>query len=113
MVLTDAFDAMHSDIDFLAWAELRDEDVGVGGADGVGSESGDLLAGGVKDDIACVDGGIGVQLVRVSFRPGDTGDALAGGGQVEDDGVVISGVLWGVPGGGFCGMSVREWGGEE
>lgn len=108
MVLADAFDAMHGYVNFLAWAEFRNEDVGVGGADGIISEGGDLLASGVKDDIACVDGSVGVQLVRVGFGPGDAGDALAGGGQVEDDGVVISGVLRGVPGGGFYKVSARE-----
>lgn len=45
--------------------------------------------------------------MRVSFRPRDTGDALAGGGQVEDDGVVISGVLRG-----FYEVLEREGGGE-
>lgn len=60
MVLADAFDAMHGYVNFLAWAEFRDKDVRVGGADGVSGESGDLLAGRVKDDIACVDGGIGI-----------------------------------------------------
>lgn len=60
MVLANAFDAVHSDVKFLARAELRDEDVGVGCADGVGGEGGDLFAGGVEDNVACVYGGVGV-----------------------------------------------------
>lgn len=107
MVLSDPFDAMHGDIDFLARAELCDEDVRVGSADGVGRKGVDLFPGGFEYDVTRINGGVGVQLVGVGFGLRDAGNALTSGREVKDDGVVVGGVLRRVTGGGFCSVLVR------
>lgn len=107
MVLSDSFDAMHGDIDFLARAELCNEDVGVGSADGVGRKGVDLLPGGFKHDVTRIDRGVGVQLVGVGFGLRDARNAFTSGGEVKDNGVVVGGVLRRVTGGGFCSMLER------
>lgn len=62
MVLSNPLNTVHRNVNFLPRTQLGDEDVGVGGADGVGGEGVDLLAGGLEDDVACVDGGVGVEF---------------------------------------------------
>lgn len=70
----------------------------------------DLFSGGLEDDVACVDGGVGVEFCGVGFGFGDAGDSFAGSTEVEDDGVFVCGVLWGFTGFGFYGVSDCEEG---
>lgn len=110
MVLPDPFNAMHGNVDFLARAKLCDKDIGIGSADRVGREGVDLLAGGVEYNVTRVDGGVGVQLVGVSFGLGNAGNAFTGSREVEDDGVVVGRVLRGFARGGFCEVLVERGG---
>lgn len=113
VILPNPFNTMHGNVDFLARAKLCDKDIRVGSADRVGREGVDLLAGGVEYYVTRVDRGVGVQLVRVGFGLGNAGNAFTGGGEVEDDGVVVGRVLWGVARGGFCEVLERGGGAGE
>lgn len=96
VVLANALDAVHLELDLLARTELGEEDVGVGGADGVVLEPLCLETDGVERDVRGVHVAIDVRLGRVGLGFGGGGVGGAGDVEAEDDGVFVGGVfaLW-------------------
>ena len=93
VVGADALVRVEHEVEFLARAELGDEDIWVDGADRVVFwEFRGLLPLGLVDEVARVDGGVDVFDLRVGGVAWGGGVAGAGDFQVEDDGVVVGAV---------------------